>query len=79
LFGYWVGFAGKTAAMNPPWLAALLQEGLSPLLTWRFLAFAYDAKVDEARFAGVMIGLAAYAAAAWVLWQLAAWRFRRAG
>lgn len=77
LFGYWLGFAGKSGPAGPAWFAALWQDGLSPPLTWRFLAFGYESKVDDDRFVGVMLGLAVYAAAAWVLWRLAAWRFRR--
>jgi hypothetical protein len=78
-FGYWLGLAGKGAASARPWLAALLQEGLTPPYTWRFLTFNPRAVVDDQRFAGVMLGLALYASAAWLLWRLAARRFRRAG
>jgi ABC-type transport system involved in multi-copper enzyme maturation permease subunit len=79
LFNYWLGLHGKSAALDRAWLGALLQEGLSPPLTWRFLSFgpASRALVPDERFAGVMVGLAMYAAAAWVLWRLAAWRFCR--
>jgi ABC-type transport system involved in multi-copper enzyme maturation permease subunit len=83
LAGYWHGFAGTTAAADRPWLAALLEDGLAPPLTWRFLAFAHgdplrNAAADD-QFMGVALGLAVYAAAAWVLWRLAARRFRRNG
>jgi ABC-type transport system involved in multi-copper enzyme maturation permease subunit len=80
-FNYWVGLSGKSAPYARPWLGALLQEGLTPPLTWRFLAFARDSRAaaQDERFAGVIAGLAVYAAAAWVLWRLAAWRFRQTG
>jgi hypothetical protein len=79
LYGYWLGLGGKSAASDRPWLAALVREGLTPPLTWRFLAVGHDTGPDDARFVGVVLGLAMYAAAAWALWRLAAWRFRRTG
>ena len=80
LLGYWLGIAGKSAPTDRPWLRALLQEGLTPPLTWRFLAAAPGSGVPtDAQFGGVLLGLAVYTAAAWLLWRLAAWRFWRAG
>ncbi|HEY1381141.1 MAG TPA: ABC transporter permease [Gemmataceae bacterium] len=76
---YWLGLTGP--GPHRRWVAAVLEEGLVPPLTWRYLAAAAadppPPGASEARLAGALVGLAAYAAAAWVLWRLARRRFRR--
>jgi ABC-type transport system involved in multi-copper enzyme maturation permease subunit len=77
---YWVGLAGPAAA-RLPWLTALLEEGLVPPLTWRHLCLADSDKrfvePSDERLVGVLLGLAGYALAGWLLWQLARRLFRR--
>jgi ABC-type transport system involved in multi-copper enzyme maturation permease subunit len=78
---YWLGVF-PAAARERPWVAALLQEGLTPPITWRFLAAAaadpppYWLTGDQ--ICGTFLGLGLYATAAWALWRLARTLFHRA-
>jgi ABC-type transport system involved in multi-copper enzyme maturation permease subunit len=85
-------FLGMTAyevrwpADDADWLDNVRQIGLSPLRTWWTLAFSWKEPAEAVagqdlhfgrRVGGALAGVAVYAAAAWGLWRLAVWRFRR--
>jgi ABC-type transport system involved in multi-copper enzyme maturation permease subunit len=85
-------FLGMTAyevrwpADDADWLDNVRQIGLSPLRTWWTLAFSWKEPAEAIanqdlnfgrRVGGALTGVAVYAAAAWGLWRLAVWRFRR--
>jgi ABC-type transport system involved in multi-copper enzyme maturation permease subunit len=76
--GYWLG--AIPAARDHAWLTAWLEEGLvAPVTSWD-LAFpggAAPAPSSDGRTAGLALGLATYALAAWLLWQAARRRFSR--
>jgi ABC-type transport system involved in multi-copper enzyme maturation permease subunit len=78
---YWLGLF-PDAAHAAPWVTAFFQEGLTPPMTWRFLAAAAADPppywLTNDRIVGVFLGLGAYAAAAWALWRLSRFLFYRA-
>jgi ABC-type transport system involved in multi-copper enzyme maturation permease subunit len=79
---YWLGgFPGE--ARQWPWVKYLMQDGLIPFLTWRFLAAAsidpLPAWVTNDQLTGALLGLGIYAVGAWFLWRAALGNFRRYG
>jgi ABC-type transport system involved in multi-copper enzyme maturation permease subunit len=85
--GPWLGVVLSGGLSGEQDLAAdLFLLGLNPLRTWWFLAFSWpdfwDAAVGTdpsflSRVGAVLIGLTAYAAAAWLLWGSACRKFSR--
>ncbi len=79
---YWIGWF-PALAHQWPWVTPLMQDGLTPPMTWRFLATATTDPppiwMTNDRLAGVLLGLTIYAVAAWALWRLALVSFRRSG
>jgi ABC-type transport system involved in multi-copper enzyme maturation permease subunit len=57
------------------WLAGLFREGLSPPATWRNFLGTGNVR-STAGVEGVFVGLAIYAAAAWLFWRAALTEFR---